>query len=62
MSWKHHTELTIDECFAELEWLEHYFEECRQHGHGISTKDTVRYNACKARIDDYVNYKRHTNG
>ena len=48
--WRPVVELTIEECEAEAEHLERFFEECAEAEHGISTKDAVRHRLCRERI------------
>lgn len=56
MAWKHHSELTLDECEQEVFSLNGYFEDCHAIQQGINTKEVVRYRACVERLREAGRY------
>jgi hypothetical protein len=50
MSWKRVEDMNLDEVEAERANLESYFNSCREGGHGINTKERVRYRDCLIRL------------
>ncbi len=50
--------MTADEAVGEVEWLSSCFDSCREGGHGISSKDSIRMRDCiaKARAAGHTIY------
>jgi hypothetical protein len=36
-------EMTVEQLLAKKDWLERGFQDCRESGHGVSTKERVWY-------------------
>jgi len=53
MAWKHPNDMTVEEARGEALWLEDYFAQCEEGGHGISSKETVRHRLCKFKADAF---------
>lgn len=43
-------EMTVDEAESEMYWLAEYFLDCARDGHGISSKETIRYRRCCEKV------------
>ncbi len=46
-------DMTVEEARSEMFWLEDYFADCEAGGHGISSKEALRYRRCKQKVDLY---------
>ena len=51
MTWKHPDDMTVEECRSEMYSLEGYFESCREGGHGVSSKETIRHRLCQFKVN-----------
>jgi hypothetical protein len=43
--------MSVDECRAEAESLERYFEACAECGQGVNSKENVRHRLCKFKVE-----------
>jgi hypothetical protein len=50
---KHPDDMTVEEARSEADWLKSYFDDCARDGHGVSSKEGIRYRLCKFKVDAY---------